>query len=649
MKNLKVSRLKLSNWRAQSREILFSKKTHIYGKNKSGKTTLLDAFLWVLTGCDSLDRANYNLFDNGIVYNHDNSIPSIVELDLYIDNIEYKIKRKAEIGFVKHSGETEYKRSGSDKYSYYVDDIEYSAGDYNKWVEESIAPIGKIKIIANVVYFLSLDWKTQRSEFSEIVGDIDNSEYSEDYSDILKLLAVTDAENIKTDLRKKISILKDAIKTSYDRVVLLTEELPNISDVQEAKDKREEDHKEIIRLDKELEGLTSRIQPYIEKRNKELADIDSLKREYANKKRDFETAQNANVDSVKAKLACAVSYNDNVDAENMIADRNRSSMLAKRTSLEKELEDARKQRENLLSERDKTKSLVFDKTNCPYCGAELPVDKIEESRTNFNNNKAKELDYIVTRGKATKKRIDELEAEITSISSELDKPIDYKEKRDVEELKNQIKELQLNQAKFDETKDSSDMLADIKSKEESLTTIPTVDSSSLTGQKKSIQEDIEKQITIITKEKTYNDYQKKIEDEKYSSKKNGVEQAEKERIISRIDKYLSEKADIIRNRVNKYFKRCHVEMTTFNKSGCEVPCCDIITDGRKSQVFNTAERTLTGLDISQAFSKFYEVSIPLFIDNIDGLSSDSRGLINSDAQMIYLCVSDDDKLRIEKD
>ena len=649
MKQITLNKLTLTDFKACSGTYEFGKTNSVFAKNKGGKTRLHNAWLWLLTGSDNEDRTNFELFDTSKEVIKENALPAIVEAEIDIDGVKCVLKRQAVQGWVKSRGDTVFHRSGSDSYSYFVDDIEYSAGDYNKWIEETIAPITKIKIIANVVYFLSLDWKTQRAEFSEIVGDIDNSEYSEDYSDILKLLAVTDAENIKTDLRKKISILKDAIKTSYDRVVLLTEELPNISDVQEAKDKREEDHREIIRLDKELEGLTSRIQPYIEKRNKELAEIDSLKREYANKKRDFENVQNANVDSIKTKLSCAVSYNDNVDAENMIADRNRSSMLAKRTSLEKELEDARKQRENLLSERDKTKSLVFDKTNCPYCGAELPVDKIEESRTNFNNNKAKELDYIVTRGKATKKRIDELEAEITSISSELDKPIDHKEKRDVEELKNQIKELQFNQAKFEETKDSSDMLADIKSKEESLTTIPTVDSSSLTEQKKSIQEDIEKQITIITKENTYNDYQKKIEDEKYSSKKNGIEQAEKERIISRIDKYLSEKADIIRNRVNKYFKRCHVEMTTFNKSGCEVPCCDIITDGRKSQVFNTAERTLTGLDISRAFSKFYEVSIPLFIDNIDGLSSDSRGLINSDAQMIYLCVSDDDKLRIEKD
>ena len=649
MKQITLNKLTLTDFKACSGTYEFGKTNNVFARNKGGKTRLHNAWLWLLTGSDNEDRTNFELFDTSKEITKENALPSIVEAEIEIDGVKCLLKRQAVQGWVKSRGETEYKRSGSDKYSYYVDDIEYSASDYNKCVEESIAPIGKIKIIANVVYFLSLDWKTQRAEFSEIVGDIDNSEYSEDYSDILKLLAVTDAENIKTDLRKKISILKDAIKTSYDRVVLLTEELPNISDVQEAKDKKEEDNKEIIRLDKELEGLTSSIQPYIEKRNKELAEIDSLKREYANKKRDFENVQNANVDSMKAKLACAVSYNDNVDAENMIADRNRSSMLAKRTSLEKELEDAKKQRENLLSERDKTKSLVFDKTNCPYCGAELPADKIEEARTSFNNNKTNELEYIVKRGKATKKRIDELEAEITSISSELEKPIEHNEKRDVEELKNQIKEMQLDQAKFEETKTSSDMLADIKLKEESLTTIPTVDSSSLTEQKKSIQEDIEKQIEIITKEKTYNDYQQKIADEKLSSKKNGIEQAEKERIISRIDKYLSEKADIIRNRVNKYFKRCHVEMTTFNKSGCEVPCCDIITDGRKSQVFNTAERTLTGLDISQAFIKFYEVSIPLFIDNIDGLSSDSRGLINSEAQMIYLCVSDDEKLRIEKD
>ena len=647
MKHITLNKLSLTDFKACSGVYEFGKVNNVYAKNKGGKSRLHNAWLWLLTGSDNEDRTNFELFDTSKEVIKENALPAIVEAEIDIDGVKCVLKRQAVQGWVKSRGDTVFHRSGSDSYSYFVDDIEYSAGDYNKWIEETIAPITKIKIIANVVYFLSLDWKTQRAEFSEIIGEIDNSEYSEDYSDILKLLSVTDAENIKSDLRKKISVLKDSVKTSYDRIVLLTEELPDMSDVQKAKDKKDELNNEIIRIDKELSGLTSSIQPYIDKRNNELAEINKLKNKYDEKKRNFDNEQKTKIDNAKVILNGAVAYNDNVDAENLILDNNRKDKLSKKHRLEQELEDLNKLRNNLLAERDKVKSMVFNDTNCPYCGAELPTDKIEKSKEAFNDKKKKDLDYIIVRGKATKKRIDEIEVELSELSAELEKPIEYKTKRDVKELTNNVKELSENCVKFEETKDSTDILLDIKSKNDSLTVIPTVDSNSLTEKKKGIQHDIEEQITIITKEKTYNDYQKKIEDEKAISKKNGIEQAEKERTIARIDKYLAEKADIIRNRVNKYFKRCHVEMTTLNKSGNEVPCCDIITDGRKSQVFNTAEKTLTGLDISQAFSKFYEVSIPLFIDNVDGLSSDSRELIDTEAQTIYLCVSDDNKLRIE--
>lgn len=82
-------------------------------------------------------------------------------------------------------------------------------------------------------------------------------------------------------------------------------------------------------------------------------------------------------------------------------------------------------------------------------------------------------------------------------------------------------------------------------------------------------------------------------------------------------------------------------MTTLNKSGNEVRCCDIITDGRKSQVFNTAK-----LNGTWHFASFQQVlwSFNTSIDNVDGLSSDSRELIDTEAQTIYLCVSDDNKL-----
>ena len=53
MKKVILKKMTLNNWRGQSTEVIFGKNiTDIYGRNKTGKSTLFNAFYWVFTGFD---------------------------------------------------------------------------------------------------------------------------------------------------------------------------------------------------------------------------------------------------------------------------------------------------------------------------------------------------------------------------------------------------------------------------------------------------------------------------------------------------------------------------------------------------------------------------------------------------------------------
>ena len=68
MKNVILKRLSLVNWKGQKeRSIDFSNETSICGANATGKSTMFDAFIWLLFGKDSLDRKDYNIIpiENG--------------------------------------------------------------------------------------------------------------------------------------------------------------------------------------------------------------------------------------------------------------------------------------------------------------------------------------------------------------------------------------------------------------------------------------------------------------------------------------------------------------------------------------------------------------------------------------------------------
>ena len=73
MKTIKLKKLTIQDWRAKNKVVEFSDNTEIRGYNKSSKSSVYNGFLWLLTGCDSEDRNNYNLFDNTIEQTHDTS------------------------------------------------------------------------------------------------------------------------------------------------------------------------------------------------------------------------------------------------------------------------------------------------------------------------------------------------------------------------------------------------------------------------------------------------------------------------------------------------------------------------------------------------------------------------------------------------
>ena len=112
MKEIKLKKLTLQDWRAQNKVVEFTDNTEIIGYNKSGKSSVYNGFLWLLTGCDDMDRSNYNLFDNTIEQTHDTSKIASVEGVFEVDGVEYTLKRTAEIGWTRKKGRDEWERKG---------------------------------------------------------------------------------------------------------------------------------------------------------------------------------------------------------------------------------------------------------------------------------------------------------------------------------------------------------------------------------------------------------------------------------------------------------------------------------------------------------------------------------------------------------
>ena len=320
MKELTLKKLTIENWRAQSKVIEFGNITEITGRNKEGKSTVMNAFLWLMTGYDEYDRSNYQLFDNTVEQTYENAVPASVEAVLEIDGYEYTFKKTAKQGWSRPRGKSEYERKGTDDYSFFTDGIEVSATQYKSQIESLLAPIDKLKIMLNLRYFLMLDWKDMRKQLEAMVGEIESSDFKGDYSIILQDLIKYTPDEMKSKYKQQIAEIKKNTDGIPKAIETLQTNLPDLKEVEDARNAIDEAKNQIADIDEKIVGAGDFAKPYIEKRNAELAEISKLQEEYNKAQSVYLSNFNEEVEKIKKDIRDVDSYNADVEKANKKAE-----------------------------------------------------------------------------------------------------------------------------------------------------------------------------------------------------------------------------------------------------------------------------------------------------------------------------------------
>ena len=94
MKKVILKRLVLSDFKAQNSDLVFDEKINtIVGRNGTGKTNLMRAWFWLLSGyTDPLLPKNSELYDNKVELN-ENTPLACVKAFVEIDGVECTIER----------------------------------------------------------------------------------------------------------------------------------------------------------------------------------------------------------------------------------------------------------------------------------------------------------------------------------------------------------------------------------------------------------------------------------------------------------------------------------------------------------------------------------------------------------------------------
>ena len=617
------------------------KNVTVCGANGSGKTTIFDAFTWLLFGKDSLDNAKFEIRPLDRDGKKIDNIEICVSVTLEIDGKEVELKKTQKQNWVKKRG-SEHPVLQGNVNEYEIDGYPRIEKDYKEYIN-GIVSDDLFKMLTNPTYFPNMPWKEQRATIMKFASDVSDVELATEDSRFTELLPdiekAPSTDDIKNKYQKSLNELK---KKQIELPVRIDEQSKNKVDIDVA----------------ELELLKNSLNEQIASVKSKIADTDKQFEEYQKlsdgimelKFAESDLVRKANEDNIKARREIGDKITDKKflvrQTEKTISDTENCIELSKRT--------AEKISENLKEIRDKWKAeneRVFDENSlvCSYCGQEYPQDRKEQLRAEFESHKAKELKAITNNGNLIKSRLDKEKETIDSLEKEL-----VEHRKILEMLNNAIADLEKQLSELPTsidvtgTEEYKSIQSQIAEKEQAMLQMNNADEM-----RKALNYELEcSQTQLIECEKKIAMSQKNVEiDERIAELQEeqritAQKIADVEKMLYLIDEFIKYKLDKISDGINSQFEMVNFILFKSQLNGGIAETCECQYNGIPFGSLNSAARIQCGLDIIRTLQRMYGVFVPVFIDNRESCTN----IPTMDCQVISLVVSSTDKdLRIVTD
>ena len=183
MRTIKLKSLSLVNFKGvRSQEINFSDQvTVVCGENGTGKTTVFDAFLWLLFGKDSTGRSDSNFNIKTLdpqtgkpILHLEHSVTGVLD----VDGTEIKLQRCYVENWVKPRGTTE-ETLQNHKTEYFLNDVKLATKKEYDAEIAAILPEDLFKMVTNPFCFTSLKPDVQKSMLLDMAGSVTDDEVAQ--------------------------------------------------------------------------------------------------------------------------------------------------------------------------------------------------------------------------------------------------------------------------------------------------------------------------------------------------------------------------------------------------------------------------------------------------------------------------------------
>lgn len=653
MRTIKLECLTLNNFKGIRYLTLdfTNAETWIYGENGTGKTTVCDAFSWLLFGKDSKGRSDSNFNIKTL----DESGKPILKIEHYVsgllsvDGKSVKLQRRYVEKWVKPRGTTE-ETLKNHQTEFYVNDVKLATKQEYDSTVASILPEDVSRMITNPFYFTSLNPDVQKSMLLDMAGDVTDEDVAGLKPEYVELLAQLSGKSL-AQYSKEIAARKKAIK---DELVVIPSNI-------ETANRLKPEEEDWVALDAELtekrtkkaelEASLSDKSKLVEEEYKRKANIQKAIGEkrisLTKKENELRATADKGRNDVSLKIR-DMEYKLKLHEGDLVRKRNEiSSYDAQIQRMNTELDTLRGQYRQISQEQLTYPEGAFV---CPTCHRQLEADDIaakqHEMEANFNQSKSARLQANSTKGKGikatleeTKKKREDALAKVAELEAMIEQI-----KADIEAQKASMPESVDVRQLIESDADCIAIRNEIAELENQLTMeAKPVDTTDLKDGIKVLDSAISELVKRLAKREAIERADKEIAtlEEKRIANNQALADLEKTEFVM-LD-FQKAKDNELMKRINGMFQIVSFSFVNEQLNGGEKLTCVCTIDGVPYPDLNDAKKLNAGLDIINAMCKVKGISAPIFIDNRERVNK----IIPTISQIINLVVSHDKELTIK--
>lgn len=657
-------------------DVNFSVKTKISGQNAVGKTTIFDAFTWMLFNKNSSGEEKFNVRPLNKEGTRIDNVEIKVVAIMDVDGKEVELSKVQKQNWVKKRGTNTVSLQGNPN-SYEIDGYPKSEAEFKEYVSGIAQSEEMFKMLTNPQYFSSLKWKDQRDILMKLVSEVSDVELAQTDAKYAPLLSELEKAPSTDDIRAKFSkALNEWKKKQAEIPVRIDEAMKSKVDIDVAE-------QELAKTD--LETKIADIDAKIK-------DSDGVMMELGREEMQLQfdmsgIMQTMNRDLTNRRSEIEAELRDLQNEMNRFAD---TIALKERRASENEavISNADSERKRLGEEYNAETAKAFDEfpylfdeskwvfdensTVCSLCGQKLPEDKIEQLKADFESRKRKAKADAEEKLKSEKIRFDTEKRtalnRLVAIGTERKNLItklrdeNAKAKEEIKSLKGQEQEDIAKKEKLCQQLLSIPEIADYSQNEEYvelkarhdevLVEIENLKANgedaaveSLKSEKEELQARLDEVNSTIAKASMNVEIDERIGQLQEEQKEIGQKVADQEQILYLLEEFIRFKLNKVSESINSHFKTVNFKLFEMQLNGGMKDCCECTVNGVPYSTLNSGHRIVAGLDIIRSLSELYGVSVPIFVDNAESLND--FNVPDMDAQLILLSVSADKQLKVE--